>query len=322
MRRVEKRRGDPFRQRFSPSAFSFPRHRAKTMLDQFLHYLTVEKGLSDNTIEAYHHDVGRFLGHLREKEIQDFSRVDRVNPRAFLAGLRRQGLSTRSIARNQAALRTFFRFLLLEGKLESNPAEDLESPKTDRNLPEILTLREVEELLEQPDLKTPLGIRDRAMLETLYATGIRVSELIQLSIHQVNLEGGYALIYGKGSKERIVPLGSEAIQWITHYVQGVRTGLLRGKESPSLFLGRSGKGMSRQRFWKSLKGYGQKAGIRKRMSPHLLRHSFASHLLERGADLRSVQMLLGHADISTTQIYTHVTGERLKKVHKKYHPRG
>lgn len=292
------------------------------MLDQFLHYLTVEKGLSDNTIEAYHHDVGRFLGHLREKEIQDFSRVDRVNLRAFLAGLRRQGLSTRSIARNQAALRTFFRFLLLEGKLESNPAEDLESPKTDRNLPEILTLREVEELLEQPDLKTPLGIRDRAMLETLYATGIRVSELTQLSIHQVNLEGGYALIYGKGSKERIVPLGSEAIQWITHYVQGVRTGLLRGKESPSLFLGRSGKGMSRQRFWKSLKGYGQKAGIRKRMSPHLLRHSFASHLLERGADLRSVQMLLGHADISTTQIYTHVTGERLKKVHKKYHPRG
>jgi integrase/recombinase XerD len=322
MRRVEKRRGDPFRQRFSPSAFSFPRHRAKTMLDQFLHYLTVEKGLSDNTIEAYHHDVGRFLGHLREKEIQDFSRVDRVNLRAFLAGLRRQGLSTRSIARNQAALRTFFRFLLLEGILESNPAEDLESPKTDRNLPEILTLREVEELLEQPDLKTPLGIRDRAMLETLYATGIRVSELIQLSIHQVNLEGGYALIYGKGSKERIVPLGSEAIQWITHYVQGVRMGLLRGKESPSLFLGRSGKGMSRQRFWKSLKGYGQKAGIRKRMSPHLLRHSFASHLLERGADLRSVQMLLGHADISTTQIYTHVTGERLKKVHKKYHPRG
>ena len=292
------------------------------MLDQFLHYLTVEKGLSDNTIEAYHHDVGRFLGHLREKEIQDFSRVDRVNLRAFLAGLRRQGLSTRSIARNQAALRTFFRFLLLEGILESNPAEDLESPKTDRNLPEILTVREVEELLEQPDLRTPLGIRDRAMLETLYATGIRVSELIQLSIHQVNLEGGYALIYGKGSKERIVPLGSEAIQWITHYVQGVRTGFLRGKESPSLFLGRSGKGMSRQRFWKSLKGYGQKAGIRKRMSPHLLRHSFASHLLERGADLRSVQMLLGHADISTTQIYTHVTGERLKKVHKKYHPRG
>jgi integrase/recombinase XerD len=292
------------------------------MLDQFLHYLTVEKGLSDNTIEAYHHDVGRFLGHLKKKEIQDVSRVGRVNLRAFLAGLRRQGLSTRSIARNQAALRTFFRFLLLEGILESNPAEDLESPKTDRNLPEILTLKEVEELLEQPDLRTPLGIRDRAMLETLYATGIRVSELIQLSIHQVNLEGGYALIYGKGGKERIVPLGSEAIQWITHYVQGVRTERLTGKESPALFLGRSGKGMSRQRFWKALKDYGRKAGIRKRMTPHLLRHSFASHLLERGADLRSVQMLLGHADISTTQIYTHVTGERLKKVHKKYHPRG
>jgi integrase/recombinase XerD len=322
MRRVEKRRGDPFRQRLSPSAFSFPRHRAETMLDQFLHYLTVEKGLSDNTIEAYHHDVGRFLDHLRSKEIQDVSRVDRVNLRAFLTGLRRQGLSTRSIARNQAAIRTFFRFLLLEGILESDPAEDWESPKTDKHLPDILTLREVEVLLEQPDLKTPLGIRDRAMLETLYATGIRVSELIRLSIHQVNLEGGYALIYGKGSKERIVPLGSEAIQWITHYVQGVRTGLLTGKETPSLFLSRSGKGMSRQRFWKTLKGYGQKAGIRKRMTPHLLRHTFASHLLERGADLRSVQTLLGHADISTTQIYTQVTGERLKKIHQKYHPRG
>jgi integrase/recombinase XerD len=292
------------------------------MLDQFLHYLTVEKGLSDNTIEAYHHDVGRFLVYLGNKEIQDLSRVDRVNLRAFLAGLRRQGLSIRSIARNQASIRTFFRFLVLEGILESNPAEDLKSPKTDKHLPEILTLREVEGLLQQPDLKTPLGIRDRAMLETLYATGIRVSELIQLSIHQVNLEGGYALIYGKGSKERIVPLGSEAIQWITQYLQGVRTGHLTGKESPSLFLSRSGKGMSRQRFWKALKCYGQKAGIRKRMTPHLLRHTFASHLLERGADLRSVQTLLGHTDISTTQIYTHVSGERLKRVHKKYHPRG
>jgi integrase/recombinase XerD len=292
------------------------------MLDQFLHYLTVEKGLSDNTIEAYHHDVSRFLAYLMEKGLQDFSRLDRVNLRAFFAGLRRQGLSTRSIARNQAALRTFFRFLLLEGILEANPAEDLESPKTGKTLPEVLTLREVEALLKQPDLRTPLGIRDRAMLETLYATGIRVSELIHLSIHQVNLEAGYALIYGKGSKERIVPLGSEAIRWITHYVQGVRAVLVTERESPFLFLGRSGKGISRQRFWKSLKGYGQKSGIRKRMTPHLLRHSFASHLLEGGADLRSVQMLLGHADISTTQIYTHVTGERLKKVHQKYHPRG
>ena len=292
------------------------------MLDQFLHYLTVEKGLSDNTLEAYRHDLGRFLNHLREKGIQDISEVDKVNLRSFLLSLKRQGLSTRTLARNQVALRTFFRFLVLEGNLEANPAEELDSPKMVKTLPEILTPREVEQLLEQPDLKTPLGIRDRAMLEILYATGMRVSELVQLPVNQVNLEAGYALIYGKGSKERVVPLGSEAIHWISHYLQTIREGLLKGKESSFLFIGRSGKGMSRQRFWKCLKDYGRKAGIKKRMTPHLLRHSFASHLLEGGADLRSVQMMLGHVDISTTQIYTHVTGERLKKVHRRYHPRG
>jgi integrase/recombinase XerD len=292
------------------------------MLDQFLHYLTVERGLSDNTIEAYRHDVGRFLSHLREKGIHSFSEVNRDHLRIFLGGLRRQQLSARSIARNQAALRTFFRFLVLEGTVERNPAEDLESPKTATPLPEILSPNEVERLLEQPDRGTPLGIRDRAMIEVLYATGARVSELVGLSTDQVNLEAGYALIYGKGSKERIVPLGSEAIQWITRYLQGARKDLLRAGENPVLFVGRTGKGMSRQQFWKRIRAYGQRAGIRKRMTPHLLRHSFASHLLERGADLRSVQMMLGHVDISTTQIYTHVTGERLKKVHQKYHPRG
>jgi integrase/recombinase XerD len=292
------------------------------MLDQFLHYLTVEKGLSDNTIEAYHHDLTRFLVHLREKGIEDLSKVEKVNLRAFLLGLKHQGLSARTLARNQVSLRTFFRFLVLEGSLKVNPTEELESPKTVKTLPEILTFREVEQLLNQPNLKTYLGIRDRAMIEILYATGMRVSELIHLPMNQVNLDAGYALIYGKGSKERVVPLGSEAIKWIRHYLQTVRNRLLKGKENPLLFLGRSGKGMSRQRFWKSIKAYSQKAGIRKRMTPHLLRHSFASHLLERGADLRSVQMMLGHADISTTQIYTHVTGDRLKKVHQKYHPRG
>ena len=292
------------------------------MLDQFLHYLTVEKGLSDNTLEAYHHDLSRFFDYLREKGIEDFSKVDQLNLRAFLLSLKRQGLSTRSVARNQVALRTFFRFLVLEGILGTNPAEELESPKMARRLPEILTFREVEQLLEQPDLKTPLGIRDRAMLELLYATGMRVSELIQIPLNQVNLEAGYALIFGKGSKERVVPIGSEAIQWVTLYLETVRDRLLKGKEHPLLFIGRSGKGISRQRYWKSLKDYGLKAGTKKKLTPHLLRHSFASHLLERGADLRSVQMMLGHVDISTTQIYTHVTGERLKKVHQKYHPRG
>jgi integrase/recombinase XerD len=180
----------------------------------------------------------------------------------------------------------------------------------------------VEQLLEQPNPETPLGVRDRAMLELLYATGLRVSELTRLPINQVNLEGGYVLLYGKGSKERVVPLGKEAIDWITQYLNTARAKLSKGKDSPFLFINRSGKEMSRQHFWKTLKAYGQKAGIRKRITPHLLRHSFASHLLERGADLRSVQMMLGHVDISTTQIYTHVTGERLKKVHQRYHPRG
>ena len=292
------------------------------MLDRFLHYLTVEKGYSDNTIEAYHHDLSRFMQHLEQKGISDIARVDRLDLRAFFLALRRQGLSTRTIARNQVALRTFFRFLILEGVLEINPSEELESPKTVQALPEILTSREVEELLEQPDVTTPLGIRDRAMLEMLYATGMRVSELVGLPMNQVHLEAGYALIYGKGSKERVIPLGSEAVRWVDRYLKTVRGSLTKGRESPSLFLGRTGRSISRQRFWKSLKGYGRKAGIKKRMTPHLLRHSFASHLLERGADLRSVQMMLGHVDISTTQIYTHVTGERLKKVHKKYHPRG
>jgi integrase/recombinase XerD len=292
------------------------------LLDQFLHYLIVEKGLSRNTIEAYSHGLNRFLCQLREKGVQEIRDVGKLHLRAYLLALRRKNLNTKSIVRNLVAIRTFFRFLVQEGVLESNPVEEIESPKMARTLPEILTLKEIEQILEQPDLQTPLGTRDRAMLEILYATGMRVSELTQLPIQQVNLEGGYVLLYGKGSKERIVPIGSEAMKWITVYLKTARGVLSKGKESPSLFINRLGKGMSRQNFWKNLKDYARRAGLRKRITPHLLRHSFASHLLERGADLRSVQMMLGHADISTTQIYTHVTGERLKKVHKQYHPRG
>ena len=292
------------------------------LLDQFLHYLIVEKGLSRNTIEAYSHGLTRFLNHLREKGVQEIREVGKFHIRGFLLALRGKNLNTKSIVRNLVAIRTFFRFLIQEGVLESNPAEELESPQVAKTLPEILTLEEIEQILEQPNLQTPLGTRDRAMLEMLYATGMRVSELTQLPIHQVNLEGGYVLLYGKGSKERIVPLGTEAMKWVTVYLKTARGILSKGKENPSLFINRSGKGMSRQRVWKNLKDYARRAGLRKRITPHLLRHSFASHLLERGADLRSVQMMLGHADISTTQIYTHVTGERLKKVHKQYHPRG
>lgn len=292
------------------------------LLDQFLHYLVVEKGLSRNTIEAYSHGLNRFLDHLRKKGIREWAKVSKFEVRAFLLFLKRRGLSTKSVVRNLVAIRTFFKFLIQEGLLEFNPVEELESPKVAKTLPKILSLKEVEQLLEQPNPQTPLGMRDRAMLELLYATGMRVSELTQLPTHQINLEGGYVLVYGKGSKERIVPLGKEAMKWVDLYLRTAREKLAKGRESPTLFINRSGKGMSRQRFWKNLKAYGQRAGIRKRITPHLLRHSFASHLLERGADLRSVQMMLGHVDISTTQIYTHVTGERLKKVHQRYHPRG
>jgi integrase/recombinase XerD len=248
--------------------------------------------------------------------------VSKFEVRAFLLLLKRQGLSTKTVVRNVVAIRTFFKFLIQEGFLEFNPVEGLESPKVAKTLPKILSLKEVEQLLEQPNPQTPLGTRDRAMLELLYATGMRVSELTQLPTHQINLEGGYVLVYGKGSKERIVPLGKEAMKWVDLYLKTAREKLAKGRESPTLFINRSGRGMSRQQVWKTLKAYGQRAGIRKRITPHLLRHSFASHLLERGADLRSVQMMLGHVDISTTQIYTHVTGERLKKVHQRYHPRG
>ena len=291
-------------------------------LDQFLHYLVVEKGLSRNTIEAYGHGLGRFFDHLRGKNIQDIREVGKFDVQGFLLALKKMNLNTKSIVRNLAAIRSFFRFLVQEGILEANPLENLESPKVARTLPEILSLKEIEQILEQPNVQTPLGVRDRAMLEMLYATGMRVSELTQLPIHQVSLEGGYVLLYGKGSKERVVPLGSEALKWVALYLKTTRGILSKGKDSPSLFINRSGKGMSRQRFWRNLKDYARRAGLHKRITPHLLRHSFASHLLERGADLRSVQMMLGHADISTTQIYTHVTGERLKKVHKRYHPRG
>jgi integrase/recombinase XerD len=292
------------------------------ILDQFLHYLIVEKGLSKNTIDAYSHGLNRFLDYLRKKGIQEMPSVCKFDVRAFLLALKKQGLSTKSVVRNLVAIRTFFQFLIQEGILEANPIEESESPKIAKTLPEILTLKEVEQLLEQPNPQTPIAIRDRAMLEVLYATGMRVSELTQLPINQVNLEGGYVLVFGKGSKERIVPLGSEAIKWVAFYLKVARERLAKGKESPFLFINRSGRGMSRQQFWKNIKAYGRRAGIRKRITPHLLRHSFASHLLERGADLRSVQMMLGHVDISSTQIYTHVTGERLKKIHRRYHPRG
>jgi len=291
-------------------------------LDRFLNYLIVEKGLSKNTIEAYSHGLNRFLNYLRRKGMEEVREISKLDIREFLLFLKKKGLSSKTLARNLVSIRVFMRFLTEESILSANPAEEIESPKTAKTLPEILSLEEVETLLEQPDTQIPQGMRDRAMLEMLYATGMRVSELTQLQVNHVHLEAGYVLVYGKGSKERIVPIGNEAMKWARRYMGETRERLLKKRESPFLFVNRSGKPMSRQNFWKSIKAYGRRAGIRKRIAPHLLRHSFASHLLERGADLRSVQLMLGHVDISTTQIYTHVTGERLKKIHQRYHPRG
>src|SRR5512139_2490780 len=239
------------------------------MLDSFFHYLVVEKGLSQKTVEAYSHDLHRFVDYLHSKGIADLRKTSKLDVRAFLHWLRRRDLSSRTMARNLVALRTFFRFLVQEGQVDVSPAEELESPSMTKKLPEILTLKEVERLLEQPNTQTPLGARDRAMLEMLYATGMRVSELVQLPINQVNVEGGFVLLYGKGSKERVVPIGGEAMKWATLYLRTSRGTLAKGKESPLLFINRSGKGLSRQGFWKSIKEYGRKARIGKRITPHL-----------------------------------------------------
>jgi integrase/recombinase XerD len=230
-------------------------------------------------------------------------------------------LSMRSIARNLSAVKMFYRFLVSDGKIQGNPARLLSAPKLPRRLPDVLSSEEVERLLAQPDAPTGRGKRDRAMLELLYATGLRVSELVNLKMANINLEAGYVRTVGKGSKERMVPVGTKALEALKEYLTQGRASFMKKRTSSYLFLNPRGKPLTRQGFWKIIKRYGLAAGIRKKITPHSLRHSFASHLLEHGADLRSVQIMLGHSDISTTQIYTHVTRERLKQIHEKHHPR-
>lgn len=290
-------------------------------LDLFLDHLRVEKGLAVNTIEAYGRDVRRFVDFALVKGLTEPKEVTRSIIMNQMLILSQNGVGARSRARSLSALKHFFNFLLKEGLIESNPAADLEAPHLSKALPKALSLEEVDLLLAAPGADTPGGLRDKAMLEVLYATGLRVSELISLQIGQVNLEAGYLRTMGKGSKERLVPLGDMARSWIRRYLEDARGLFLNRTASPYLFLSRRGTKMSRQYFWRKIKDYALTAGIRKRIGPHTLRHSFATHLLERGADLRSVQMMLGHADISTTEIYTHVTRERLKKIHQTYHPR-
>jgi integrase/recombinase XerD len=290
-------------------------------ISSFLMHVKVEKGLSSNTVSAYRRDLVKFneFAQKRKLSLEAVSRDDLVD---FLAGLYRQKLESKTVARHLVTLRNFFRFAQIQELIPSDPSVNLESPKIRRALPGYLRLEEVERLLAQPDAKTALGLRDRAMLEVLYSTGLRVSELVGLRVTDLDTKVGCVRCIGKGDKERIVPVGRKALGMVEKYLRDARPKLL-GKVlgSPTLFVNRRGGALSRVGVWKILSGYGRRAGLRVALTPHMLRHSFATHLLERGADLRSVQLMLGHADISTTQIYTHVVEERLKQIYKAHHPR-
>jgi integrase/recombinase XerD len=292
-------------------------------ISSFLTHVKVEKGLSSNTVSAYKRDLVKFDAFARKRKLslEAISRDDLVD---FLAGLYRQKLESRTVARQLVTLRNFFRFAQIQELISVDPSINLESPKIRRTLPGYLRLEEIERLLEQPDEKTPLGLRDRAMLEVLYSTGLRVSELISLRVSDVDTKVGCVRCIGKGDKERIVPIGRQALVMVEKYLRKARPplcGKSKSARSPTLFVNRRGTALSRVGVWKILSAYGRRAGLRVAIKPHMLRHSFATHLLERGADLRSVQLMLGHADISTTQIYTHVVEERLKQIYKAHHPR-
>ena len=286
----------------------------------FVNYLRVDKGLSKNTIECYRRDMEKFAVLIRERNLKT-SEITRSDVVAFLASLYRRGLDSRSVARHLATLRHFFRFMMIEGLIPDDPAATIESPKTIQALPQFLSVDEVERLLHQPDLTDVVGIRDRAMIELMYSTGIRVSELCGIQLADLKMDPGCLRCVGKGDKERLVPVGRQALDAVQRYLAESRPQLLRDRISLFLFVNQRGKPMNRIAYWSLLATYGRKAGLRKSLKPHMLRHSFATHLLDRGADLRSVKMMLGHSDISTTQIYTHVVEERLKQVYKAHHPR-
>jgi len=292
------------------------------LVDRYINYLLVEKGLAKATIESYSGDLAKFLRFLASHKIQQISDADSAVILKYLLFLRDKKIGARSRARHLVTIRGFYKFLVHEKELTKDPARLIDLPKSGLKLPDVLSVDEIKAMLNAPDIASSKGLRDAAMLELLYAAGLRVSELIHVKIQDVNLEVGFVRTLGKGSKERVVPIGTYAKQRISDYLANARPLLLKHHTSHYLFVAHAGRPMTRQAFWKLIKKYSVVAGIEKEIKPHSFRHSFASHLLEGGADLRSVQMMLGHVDISTTQIYTHVARDHLKRLHEKFHPRG
>jgi len=290
-----------------------------TEIDLFLDALWVESGLSENTLAAYGSDLKIFSKWLKNKTVLE---VEQSDVASFMESRYKLGLGSRSSARFLSSLRRFYGYLHREGVLLTDPTELIEAPHIGRTLPDSLSENDVDLLLEAPEITDVLGYRDKAMLELLYATGLRVSELITLKFEQVSFRQGFVRVMGKGNKERLVPVGEEAMEWLENYMDGARIDILSERQSDYLFVTKRGSGMTRQAFWHIIKRYAKKAGIVKHLSPHTLRHAFATHLLNHGADLRVVQLLLGHSDLSTTQIYTHIAQERLKQLHQQFHPRG
>jgi integrase/recombinase XerD len=290
------------------------------VVEAYLDHLRVERRLADHTLESYARDLAALSGYAAGASAA-IEALDRRALEAFVREQRTRGLSPRSVARLVAAVRGFYRFLVLDRRLSSSPADDLRPPRAWPALPKSLSLEEVDTLIAQPDVSTPLGLRDRAMIELLYATGLRVTELVGVRLADLHLAEQYLTCIGKGRKERLVPIGEQAVEWIRRYQATARRELLKGRASPRLFVNARGGSLSRVGFWKILKRHARRADLPRTVSPHVLRHSFATHLLERGADLRAIQMMLGHADLSSTQIYTHVLEARLRTVYDRFHPR-
>jgi integrase/recombinase XerD len=293
----------------------------KKLLEEFFNFLSVEKGLSKNTLSSYRNDLNKYISYLENNKIDFIDKVKRSDITNFLMSRKDKGILAISISRNLVAIKGFHRFLLRENFIGEDVTSVLEAPKLWKRLPDTLNIDEVLKLLKSPNVREKQGIRDRAALELLYATGMRVSELVNLRLSDLNLDVGFVKCIGKGQKERIIPVGKFAIDWLKKYLDKTRPIFLKNKQNEKLFITRYGRNISRQTIWKLIKKYASVARIKKRLSPHTLRHSFASHLLERGADLRIVQEMLGHSNIATTQIYTHIDRGRLKMIHQKYHPR-